>query len=181
MRQDPRACASGRGAGGVRVGRPVPMVWRYVAAPGDRQIRPAASKRIGRYSWVSVRRYGAPLKWRSAAADGGERLVGVILQEGRAASVRRKCSHRDRWCGAQTGSPSASSIVAPKWRARSPCDPLPVRSGYPRLQRQRSARRLRVESATFRPSFTVGRNPYARRRPRNSTRVRVGRRDGSRS
>ena len=59
---------------------------RYVAAPTDRLIRPGAPEQRE----VEMREVetvgGVEIEIREA--DGGERLVGVVLQEGRAASVR---------------------------------------------------------------------------------------------
>ena len=119
---------------------------RYVAAPGDRQIRPGGveDREVLVMGECETVRRAVEVEIREAAD--GPRLTGTISKRVGPQACGRKCSHRSRWCGAQTVSASGPSIVAPKWRARSPCDPLPVRSGYPRLRRQRSARRLRAGS-----------------------------------
>ena len=60
---------------------------RYSPAPGDRQIRPRGSEdREVRMGEVETVRRAVEIEIREA--DDGDRLVGVILQEGRAASVR---------------------------------------------------------------------------------------------
>ena len=61
---------------------------RYVAAPGDRQIRPGGVEEDREVLMGECETVRRAVEVEIRAADGGERLVGVILQEGRAASVR---------------------------------------------------------------------------------------------
>ena len=59
----------------------------YVAAPTDRAIRPRGTEERD-VEMREVETVGPSVEVEIREADGGERLVGVVLQEGRAASVR---------------------------------------------------------------------------------------------
>ena len=60
---------------------------RYVAAPTDRAIRPRGTKER-EVEMREVETVGPSVEVEIREADGGERLEGVVIQEGRAASVR---------------------------------------------------------------------------------------------
>ena len=77
---------------------------RYTPAPGDRQIRPrGVEDRDREVEMRDIETVGPSVEVEIREADGGARLVGTILQEGRAASVRAELFTPGAMVWADTG------------------------------------------------------------------------------
>ena len=127
---------------------------RYQASATDRQIRPGGveDREVLLMGECETVRRAVEIEIREA--DGVERLVGTILQEGRAASERLEIFAPGALVWGETGiairTEHRGAEVA---RAIPVRDPRLAKSESARLRRQKSARRLRAGSGGYRLSF----------------------------